>query len=644
MSSDRVEDLLLRWEELSERGEPVSPEELCRDCPELLDELRRRVSALQDLNAALGGPSPTADDAATPETAPWSEPGVARRSAHAPNVPGYEILEELGRGGMGVVYKARHLALGRVVALKMVLAGAHVGEKQRRRFRAEAESAARLSHPHIVQIYEVGEQDDCPYLSLEYVEGGNLHDVLSQSRPAPAESAALVEQLARAADYAHRRGVVHRDLKPANILLSRIEDRESRIEDQHPPIDPQASILDPRVSIPKITDFGIAKRLDAEGQTLTGDIVGTPSYMAPEQAAGRSAAIGPATDVYSLGAILYEMLAGTPPFEGLSPWETINLVTSAEPEPPSRRKPGVPRDLETICLKCLEKQPHRRYPSAAALADDLHRFLAGEPIRARPVGRLERGVKWVRRRPALAALLAVSASALLALLVGGWVAALAQSRSNRALQTAHSDLAEADRANRRALVRLNVANGTHYLDDDDLFGSLIWFARALKLEEDDARRQAHRTRIAAVLRECPRLGQLWFHAGAVTDVTFSPDGRWVLTASDDHTALVRDAVTGKPRFAPLRHDAAVLRASFSPDGGRVVTAAADGTARVWDAVTGRRVAPLAGHRGAVRDARFSPDGGRVVTAGDDATARVWDADSGAPAGSPLPHGGCVVRA
>src|SRR5262249_29604364 len=185
-----------------------------------------------------------------------------------------------------------------------------------------------------------------------------------------------------------------------------------------------------------------------------------------------------------------------------------------------------------------------------------------------------------------------------------------------------------------------------YLEDEDLFGSLIWFARALKLEEDEARRQTHRTRIAAVLRECPRLGQLWFHDGAVTDVAFSPDGRWVLTASDDHTAWVRDAATGKPRFdAPLRHDAPVLRASFSPEGDRVVTAGADGTARIWDAATGEPLTPpLAGHRGPIRDARFSPDGSQVVTAGADATARVWDAAFGAPVGAPLVHSGVVVRA
>src|SRR5262245_50033478 len=277
MSSDRVEELLLRWEELSERGEPVTPEELCRDCPELLDELRRRMRALQALDPALGSP-PTAHSGVS-DTAPWAAPGLPRPT----NVPGYEILGELGRGGMGVVYKARHLALGRVVALKMVLAGAHAGAKQRRRFRAEAEAVARLSHPHIVQVYEVGEQDGCPYFSLEYVEGGSLHEILAESGPSPAESAALIEQLARAVGYAHGRGVVHRDLKPANVLLA-------------------ASAL-PTLS-PKLTDFGIAKILDDEqARTRTGDFIGTPSYASPEQAAGRPEKAGPSTDVYSLGAI-----------------------------------------------------------------------------------------------------------------------------------------------------------------------------------------------------------------------------------------------------------------------------------------------------------------------------------------------------
>jgi eukaryotic-like serine/threonine-protein kinase len=625
MSADRVGDLLLRWEELSERGESVTPEELCRDCPELLDELRRRIRALQALNPALdaatlppvapGDPYETRTPPPTPEATPTNLAAVGAKM-----IAGYEILGELGRGGMGVVYKARQVQLNRTVALKMILSGDHADEQDRVRFRSEAEAVARLQHPNIVQIHEVGESDGHPYFSLEFCPGGSLASRLAGTPLPPADAAGLVAAMARAVQAAHEAGIVHRDLKPANILLA-------------------------ADGTPKITDFGLAKKLGEAGRTVTGAILGTPSYMAPEQAAGKGKEVGPAADVYSLGAILYQTLTGAPPFEGQSAWETVHLVLTAEPEPPSRRNPRVARDLETICLRCLDKDQAKRYPSALALADDLRRFQSGQPIQARPVGWPERVVKWGRRHPTLAALLALSSALLLALLAGGWATAIKESRSKQALQAAHQDLQEVNRADRRALIRLNVTNGTHYLEDDDLFGSLIWFARALKLEDDDARRQAHRTRIAAVLRECPRLGQLWFHDGAVTDVTFSPDGRWVLTASDDHTAWVRDAATGQPRFdAPLRHDAPVLRASFSPDGGRVVTAGDDGTARVWDAVTGRRTATLAGHRGPVRDARFSPDGGRVVTAGADATARVWDATSGAPVGAPLLHGVVVVRA
>src|SRR5262245_64983473 len=253
MADDRLDALLLRWEELVEQGRPASPEELCRDCPELLDELGRRVRALARMQGAL-------------DTAPEGH----AEAGSGPAVPGYELLGELGRGGMGVVYKARHLALNRVVALKMVLAGAHAGPGQRRRFRAEAEAAARLSHPHIVQVYEVGEHDGCPYLSLEYVEGGSLHEVLSESRPSPAESAALVEQLAPAVDYAHGRGVVHRDLKPANVLLSAVGGRGPRTHEDAPGAGvggrgprthedaPGAGVGHARPQ-PKLTDFGIAK-------------------------------------------------------------------------------------------------------------------------------------------------------------------------------------------------------------------------------------------------------------------------------------------------------------------------------------------------------------------------------------------------
>jgi tRNA A-37 threonylcarbamoyl transferase component Bud32 len=560
------------------------------------------------------GSPPALPESATAETVP----------AHL--IPGYEIQAILGRGAMGVVYKARQLSLNRLVALKMVLSGSHAGPQDRARFQAEAEAAAALQHPNIVQIHEVGEHGGVPFFSMELVEGGSLRQKIRDTTLSAREAARLLETLARAMHYAHQHGVIHRDLEPANVLLT--TDGEL-----------------------KITDFGLAKRIQDDPHatragyaTLPGTAVGTPCYMAPEHAAGDSKRVGPLADVYSLGAVLYELLTGRPPFVAETALDTLKLVMTEEPPSPSQLQPRLSRDLVTICLKYLHKEPRKRYGSAGELADDLHRFLTGEPIEARPVGPLERGVKWVRRRPTLAALLAVSASALLALLLGGWVAALAQSRSNRALRMAQSDLEAADRANRRALVRLNVANGTHYLEGEDLFGSLIWFTRALKLEEHPTRERSHRTRIAAVLRECPRLGQLWFHDDNATDVTFSPDGRWVLTASYDQTARVWDVVTGKPRFAvPLRHDYVILRASFSPDGRRILTASADRTARVWDAVTGQRIATLAGHRGPVCDARFSPDGGRVVTASSDTTARIWDA-AGSPVGAPLPHGGGVVRA
>jgi tetratricopeptide (TPR) repeat protein/tRNA A-37 threonylcarbamoyl transferase component Bud32 len=308
-------------------------------------------------------------------------------------VPGYQILGFLGRGGMGVVYKARQTKLNRLVALKMILGGSYAGEQELARFRNEAEAVARLQHPNIVQIHEVGEQNGLPYFSLELVDGGTLAQQLA-STPQPSRAAAqLVETLAWAVHAAHQRGIIHRDLKPANVLLT-------------------------KDGIPKITDFGLAKLIGQEvGQTQTGAVVGTPSYMAPEQAAGRTKEISLLVDVYALGAILYEMLTGRPPFQGESTFDTLGQVRFQEPVPPRRLHPKVPRDLETICLKCLQKEPRKRYASAAELADDLRRFLAGEPILARPASLWERGTKWAKRRPAVAALLGVSGVAVLTVLI-----------------------------------------------------------------------------------------------------------------------------------------------------------------------------------------------------------------------------------
>jgi serine/threonine protein kinase/formylglycine-generating enzyme required for sulfatase activity len=321
-------------------------------------------------------------------------------------VPGYELLGELGRGGMGVVYRARQADLGRVVALKMVLGGGHAGPEERARFRTEALAASRLNHPNIVQVFEVGATDAGPFLALELVSGGSLAQRLAAG-PLPAkEAAGLVEVLARAVQHAHERGVVHRDLKPANVLLADVG--------ADLPVCPGSTQTGrpgrpPPQLVPKVTDFGLARRLDvAGGQTQTGAVMGTPSYMAPEQAAGKTKEIGPLADVYALGAVLYECLTGRPPFVGPSSYATLEQVVAQEPVPPTRLQPKVPRDLETICLKCLRKEPAKRYASAAELADDLKRFLDREPIVARPVPFWERGLKWARRRPTAAALIVLS--------------------------------------------------------------------------------------------------------------------------------------------------------------------------------------------------------------------------------------------
>jgi tRNA A-37 threonylcarbamoyl transferase component Bud32 len=286
--------------------------------------------------------------------------------------PGYEALEKLGQGGMGVVYKARQIKLGRLVALKMVLAGSHADENELARFKTEAETVARLNHPHIVQIYDVGEHQGLPFLCLEYVEGGCLRGRFDGKPWQPRLAAELVEIMARAVQAAHEAGIVHRDLKPANVLLTAEGE-------------------------PKIADFGLARLLDhASERTRTGTIMGTPGYMAPEQALGHSKEVGPAADIFSLGAILYQALTGKPPFEGPTHFATLRLTVDQEVERPSIQNPEVDRDLEAICLKCLEKTPEQRYASALGLADDLRRWLSGQPVEARLPGTWEWLVRWMK--------------------------------------------------------------------------------------------------------------------------------------------------------------------------------------------------------------------------------------------------------
>ena len=377
MASDpRIQELL---EELLESG--GTPEEVCRHCPDLLPEVIERWQRLHECDAQL--------DAWFPESGSSDGSGPSGlETTVLPRIRGYEVQGVLGRGGMGVVYKAWHLRLNRPVALKMLLAGAYARPAELERFLREAEAVAGLRHANIVQVHDVGDVDGRPYFTMEFVEGGNLAQKLAGTPQPAVQAAALVATVAEAIQVAHQSGIVHRDLTPANILLT-------------------------AGGAPKISDFGLARRLeDAGGLTQSGAAMGTPSYMAPEQAQGRRAAIGPATDVYALGAVLYELLTGRPPFRAETAAETVSQLINQDPAAPSQLNAKVPRDLETVCLKCLNKEPERRYASAAELAGDLRRFGEGRPILARRLGRSARLWRWSRRKPAEAALLAVVGLAL----------------------------------------------------------------------------------------------------------------------------------------------------------------------------------------------------------------------------------------
>ncbi len=359
-------DLLELWEDGYRKGADPTPETLGVNDPVILERLRELIRNQRRLYEGLG-------IAGTPKER------VAETDEPHPTFPGYEIIAQIGRGGMGIVYKALDQKLRRIVAIKTISDGRHATSDQLDRFQAEAQAVARLRHPNIIAIHAIGEHDKRPYLSLEFAEGGSLSQRLAKKPMASREAAALVETLARAVHAAHQAGVVHRDLKPSNVLLT-------------------------ADGIPKVSDFGLAKLLDSDsGRTLSGQVMGSPSYMAPEQAEGHSKQVGPPADIYALGAMLYQALTGRPPFLGESAMETLKLVTSTEVVAPHLLRPDIPRDLETICLKCLDKDPKHRYATAAELAEDLRRFLEGRPTLARPPSAAERSVRWCRRNPWIAA-------------------------------------------------------------------------------------------------------------------------------------------------------------------------------------------------------------------------------------------------
>jgi WD40 repeat protein/serine/threonine protein kinase len=543
------------------------------------------------------------------ETMPASEHAPGQANGHAPapvagwpQVAGYEVLSELGRGGMGVVYQARQVGLNRLVALKMIREGRHAGASEQARFRTEAEAVARLQHPNIVQVYEVGEEDGRPYLALEYVDGGSLADRL-RGTPLPADEAArLVEVLARAVDVAHKRGVVHRDLKPANVLLT-------------------------ADGTPKVVDFGLAKRLDGvTPHTQTGAVLGTPDFMAPEQAEGK--VVGPAADVHALGALLYQMLTGRPPFVAESALDTLMRVRLEEPVPPAVLQPKTPRDLSTICLKCLQKEPGRRYPSALDLAEDLRRFRHGEPVQARPVGRAGQLWRWCRRNPREAVLIAAVA---LTLVAGTAVStALAvMAREQKRLADQRADDAEAEK--RRAEQQRDRADWLAYagklaLAQREWQDKNVGYARALL---DACPPQLCGWEHAYLRHLCASDQRtFWGHTREVAGVCWSPDGTRLASADGDGTVKVWDAATGQPVLSFRADRDRVFGVCWSPDGRQLATAGADPTVKVWDAASGREVLALRGHKGMVRSVSWGPDGTHLASAGEDQTVRVWYVPTG----------------
>jgi eukaryotic-like serine/threonine-protein kinase len=569
----------------------------------------------------------------------------------------YELLSEIARGGMGVVYRARQVSLNRPVALKMILAGNLAGEADVKRFHIEAEAAANLDHPGIVPIYEIGEHQGQHFFSMGFVEGTSLAAKVADGPLPPREAADLTMQVAEAMHYAHDKGVIHRDLKPGNVLL----DLQGR---------------------PKVTDFGLAKKLQGDsGLTQTGQVMGTPSYMPPEQAEGKE--VGPLADVYSLGAVLYCLMTGRPPFQASSPMDTLMQVLEREPVPPRQLNPSVPRDLETICLRCLEKEPGKRYASAAALAGDLDRYLSGEPILARPVGASERAAKWVRRRPVIAVL-----AAMVVLISGaGLAGVLFQWRRAEIARKLAVDKAEAETKARDDATRL-AANLKR--QSESLERQTYSLGIALAQREWDA---ANIGQVNRLLEQCPpRLrGWEWGRMHRLThleertipsssgSVAWSPDGasllcpavggfevretagewksrrelsgvaeaRWsargdsLLTYRRGATparaeVLERVELGGAPTrpwsIPPDSVGRAMFDMAWSPDETRVVTTHSVGftssQVRIWDAATGQLVRSLAGHRAQVHALAWSKDSSRLATGSADRTAGIWDPASG----------------
>jgi WD40 repeat protein/serine/threonine protein kinase len=662
-AADDPEVLELIWCEIllrEERGEQPLLAEYELRFPKFGSQLHR-LAALQQ---ALRSPSARQERTRVVDDEPLTLPphGLGARGAGdadstaasnvRPIVPGYTILGELGRGGMGVVYKARQASLGRIVALKMVLAGLHASPEQLSRFRSEAAAVARLQHPNIVPIYEIADFQGNPYYSLEFAEGGSLSRYLDGTPLPPKLAARFIETLAGAIEAAHSQGIIHRDLKPGNVLLKQVQRSATQWLDRH---DGHGSFLDTRFWTPKITDFGLAKQFEekdphAKTQPIThsGAIVGTPCYMPPEQAGGRGEDLGVTADVYSLGAIFYELLTGRPPFRAASPLDTLLQVISDDPIPPIRLQPGIPRDLNTICLKCLAKEPRQRYVSAQELADELHRFLSGRPIMARPIPFWVRGMKWARRRPAAAVLIVVLALSSILGSVGGF---FFWERRHETQLTRLKDISEGNLYFGQIGVADKADSAEQAIAALDGCGQALrgWEWNYLRGRASAAlssipeakgldcawRPQDERLAIADVddnwltfwdARDGRRLSNL---DSSGPGLAYSPDGHILAIAESSeriegpHAIVLLEGQTQSEMKRLTGHTATITALAWSHDGKWLASASLDHSLRLWNVGSSHQEASFDIGAGWIRNVCFTPDGRAVATGQADGFS-VWD--------------------
>ena len=553
----------------------------------------------------------SAQDAAPINTGIQAAPGGPRLEVGPvplTRVAEYELIKEVGRGGMGVVFKARHVRLNRIVALKMIRGGALANSDELQRFEKEAAAAAQLQHPNIVALYEVSAHNQQPYLSMEYIGGTSLAERLSLGPLSGRRAAEYLEITARAVHYAHTRGIVHRDLKPANVLLDE--------NDQ-----------------PKVTDFGLAKQMETTSdQTRTGAILGTPSYMSPEQAAGRKD-ISPSSDVYSLGAILYELMTGKPPFCGETPLATLNLVAEQDPIAPRLLNPAVDRDLETICLKCLEKSPVRRYSSAESLADDLHRYLSGETITARRVNVAARAMKWASRHKGVTM---VTAAFLFTIAVSFSIVSYIAYDEKELREQAEQAKLQAEEAKDLAALRLETMRHLFYLSEmrhaqqtlrrADYEGVMRILMNE-RWKQKDKHADLRDWEWHFLKEQCQARLAFGSHFDRAFAVAFRSDGKLASAGGQVNQSgeiKLWDARTGRLLKTLRGHGNAITALAFHPEKPLLASSSYDQTVKLWNLETGQEVATLRGHTKGVAHIAFSHKGDRLASASHDGTVRVWD--------------------